>query len=145
MSCPNILRVSGKLLSKTEQLLVDEAQLTLAEFKRTSTELGFAQSDLKQNTASMWVMNLKALPYIIWSLDLLIKLKKGLTTPTLTMKMARIKSMLQQLNNTSIKQHHSSTKTSLAPSDLIAQYGHNHGEAELGFVGFKGPSQPPLH
>jgi len=39
-----------------------EAQLTLAEF-RTSTELGFAQSDLKQQIPAVWwVIDFEALP-----------------------------------------------------------------------------------
>jgi hypothetical protein len=133
---PEYFKSQRQIIIETEQLLLAQEQLENSEFKRLSTELGFAQSDLKQKYGQF--------------------LGDEFAGATLhTMESGPMHQTEQhdehdddaedQDHEKAAQQHeHESPQSDdkSGASQLIAQFGHNHGEAELGFTGFKGQPSP---
>lgn len=127
-----------QIIIETEQLLVDEPQLAVKEFKRISTDLGFAQSDLKQKYGQFVGDEFEGAT--------LHSMESG---PVHQAQHHDDEDddgeSHQDTSDSEAHQHQPEprlTEDKSGASDLIAQYGHNHGEAELGFTGFKGQPSP---
>jgi len=139
---PEYFKSQRQIIIETEQLLVDEAQLTLAEFKRTSTELGFAQSDLKQKYGQYVGDEFEGATLHNMESGPAHQTEKGADDTHADHEDGENK---EHVAATEQHEHQAAPQLNQdksGASDLIAQYGHNHGEAELGFVGFKGQASP---
>ncbi|KXI28625.1 hypothetical protein [Paraglaciecola hydrolytica] len=128
-----------QIIIETEQLLVDKERLELVEFKRLSTELGFAQSDLKQKYGQ----------YVgdEFAEGTLHTMEAGPALPEQLHEDDHGEDDDDHNDHASAETHEhepepQDTLDRSGASALIAQYGHNHGEAELGFTGFKGQPSP---
>lgn len=146
---PEYFKSQRQIIIETEQLLLEQNQLAAAEFKRLSTDLGFAQSDLKQKYGQFVGDEFESAT--------LHTMEAGPSHHTQEHHDDEDEgdehSNEAEHSAGDAHQHEASSQAASQASSqistdrsgasaLIAQYGHNHGEAELGFTGFKGQATP---
>jgi hypothetical protein len=134
---PEYFKSQRQIIIETEQLLADQDQLEPTEFKRLSTDLGKAQNDLKQKYGQ----------YVgdEFAGETLHNMESGPAHQSDEHNNDEEGEHVKQ--GAAAEQHQHEPEPQLSQdksgaSELIAQYGHNHGEAELGFTGFKGQASP---
>lgn len=134
---PEYFKSQRQIIIETEQLLIDQAQLELREFKRLSTDLGKAQNNLKQKYGQ----------YVgdEFAGETLHNMESGPAHHSDEHNDDDDSEHAEQ--GAAAEQHQHEPEPQLSQdksgaSELIAQYGHNHGAAELGFTGFKGQPSP---
>ena len=136
---PEYFKSQRQIIIETEQLLLAKNQLTPAEFTRLSTDLGFAQSDLKQRYGQFVGDEFEGAS--------LHNMEAGPDHHTDEHPEDEEEHSDEAEHQPGSDEHqHEPAEQSASDrsgaSALIAQYGHNHGEAELGFTGFKGQPTP---
>jgi len=132
---PEYFKSQRQIIIETEQLLLAQEQLENSEFKRLSTELGFAQSDLKQKYGQFLGDEFEGAT--------LHNMESGPVHQT--EQHDEHDDAEDQDHEKAAQQHEHEAPQSddkSGASQLIAQFGHNHGETELGFTGFKGQPSP---
>ncbi|WP_340679795.1 hypothetical protein [Paraglaciecola sp.] len=149
---PEYFKSQRQIIIETEQLLIDKEQLELSDFKQLSTDLGFAQSDLKQKYGQ----------YVGDEFEdaTLHTMEAGPNHPTSLHadddhdgehhddEDHDDEDQAAKQQPAVTHEHHEHqpepqlSQDKSGASELIGQYGHNHGAAELGFTGFKGQPSP---
>jgi hypothetical protein len=132
---PEYFKSQRQIIIETEQLIGDKALLSKGEFKQTSQDLGFAQSDLKQKYGQFLGDEFAG--------EALHSMESG---PAVK-QTAEHQSDEHEDNQHEPEDHqHEGTQNAANDksgfSELIEQYGHNHGEAEVGLVNIKGTPSP---
>lgn len=138
---PEYFKSQRQIIIETEQLLADRPRLTDSEFKGISQDLGFAQSDLKQKYGQFVGDEFAdASPH---SMESAMAIKQAPEHHEEEHEDGHEDELAE--HNEDEHEHQTNQNESMDKSgfsQVIEQYGHDHGEAEVGLVNIKGAPSP---
>lgn len=132
---PTYFKSQRQIIIETEQLITDKEQISDEEFKSRSQDLGFAQSDLKQKYGQFLGDEIEGAA--MHSMESAPEIHGSDNHDTEAEQVEE-----HQDDHHAGHEEETGLDDKSGASQLIAQYGHNHGEAELGFTGMKDVPNP---